>query len=62
MVGCSELKTQKTLIQKGEAVQVKDKRFYRPEDALWNNPYRTCPRIYNYFHASNDYFEENKGI
>ena len=30
--------------------------FYRPEQFIWNNPYRTSRKMYNYYHKQNDTF------
>ena len=34
----------------------KDRNFYKPEEFIWNNPYRSSSRLYRYYHASNDQF------
>ena len=36
----------------------KDKNFYKPDQFIWNNPYRSSSRLYRYYHAANDEYEE----
>lgn len=36
----------------------KDRNFYRPEQFIWNNPHRSSNRLYQYYHARNDHYEQ----
>ena len=36
----------------------KSKDFYKPEEPIWNNPHRTCQKIYPYYHKFHDRYLE----
>lgn len=37
----------------------KDRHYFKPEQFVWNNPHRTSPRLYPYYHAAQDHYLVN---
>lgn len=36
----------------------KTKDFFQPDKFIWNNPHRTSPKMYQYYHQQNDQYTE----